>query len=175
MNVAPLASLAAYFAALSLMAIGGANAVLPDMHRHAVEVQAWMTSDEFAGLVALSQAAPGPNVLIVALIGWKAYGLPGGLTALLAMCLPSSLLTYQVAGAWQRLERTRFRALVKATLGPLTVGLILAGAYLLARGADHSPAGFIITGLTAWLVVKKNTHPLLLLAGAGALGAVGLV
>lgn len=85
MSAAPLASLAAYFATLSLMAIGGANAVLPDMHRHAVEVQAWMTSDEFAGLVALSQAAPGPNVLIVALIGWKAYGLPGGLTAIHAI------------------------------------------------------------------------------------------
>jgi chromate transport protein ChrA len=71
--------IALYFAGLSLVAIGGASAVIPDLYRHLVQTNAWMTGQEFAALIALAQAAPGPNVLIVALLGWKLAGIPGGL------------------------------------------------------------------------------------------------
>ena len=168
-----ITEVALYFSALSLMAIGGASAVIPDMYRHMVEVKAWMGADDFAALVALAQAAPGPNVLIVALLGWKVGGVPGGLVAMVGMCLPSSVLTYHFAGVWQRLEGSRIRATAQATLVPVTIGLILASAYLLAKTADQSPLAYLTTACIAGLVVKTDAHPLLLLAAAGVMGALG--
>jgi len=91
--------LAAQFFLLSLLSIGGANAILPEIHLRVVETKQWMTDADFAQLFALSQAAPGPNVLIVSLVGWKVAGVLGGVIALLAMSGPSSILTYGVAHA----------------------------------------------------------------------------
>src|SRR5207245_11699422 len=92
-----LGEVAAQFAILSLLSIGGANAVIPEIQRRAVEVEHWMTNADFAQMFALSQASPGPNVLIVSLVGWKAAGIPGAIVALLAMSGPSSMLTFAVA------------------------------------------------------------------------------
>ena len=88
-----LGEVAAQFAILSLLSIGGANAVIPEIQRRAVEVEHWMTNADFTQLFALSQAAPGPNVLIVSLIGWKVAGVLGGVVALLAMSGPSSMIS----------------------------------------------------------------------------------
>jgi len=164
-----------YFATLSLMAIGGANAVIPDMHRHLVDVSQWMTSAEFVSLVALAQAAPGPNVLIVSLLGWKLAGLSGALIATAAMCVPSSLLTYFFARFWQRFQHAHWRTAVQAGLGPLTIGLIIASGYVLTRGADHNWAGYAITAVTVVLLLKTRMHPLWLLAAAGLAGYFGFV
>jgi chromate transporter len=90
---AVLAELAAQFMLLSMLSIGGANAIIPEIHRRAVDLEHWMTDADFAQLFALSQAAPGPNVLIVSLIGWKVAGVVGGVVAMLAMSGPSSILT----------------------------------------------------------------------------------
>ena len=86
-----LVTLAVQFALMSLLAFGGANSVIPEMHRQAVDLHHWMTGLEFAALFAISQAAPGPNFMISTLIGWKAAGLPGALVATLALCAPSCL------------------------------------------------------------------------------------
>jgi len=88
-----LLEIALQFFVLSLLSIGGANGVIPEIQRRVVEVHHWMTDEDFAQLFALSQAAPGPNVLIVSLVGWKVAGVLGGVVAMLAMCGPSSLLT----------------------------------------------------------------------------------
>jgi chromate transporter len=87
---------------LSLMAVGGANALIPELHRQVVEVNNWMSGGEFASLFAIAQAAPGPNMLIISLIGWKLAGITGALVATLAMCGPSSLLAYGVGQLWER-------------------------------------------------------------------------
>lgn len=177
MNSQPsiLGDLAIYFAALSLIAVGGAGAVMPDMYRHAVDAQGWMTADDFATLVALSQAAPGPNVLIVALLGWKVGGLPGGVVATVGMCLPSSMLAFHFAAAWQGLRGTPVYETAQAVLVPAAVGLILASGYVLIRSADHGLAAYAITGATILLAVKTRIHPLWLLGAAGVLGGAGLV
>src|ERR671937_3262721 len=86
---------------LSLVAVGGGNAVLPDVHRQAI-AHGWLTDAEFSDLYALSQAVPGPNILFVSLVGWHVSGLIGALVATLAMCLPSSALAYGVARTWRR-------------------------------------------------------------------------
>ena len=97
-----LLALALQFAGLSLVAFGGANAVIPEIHRQAVDVHHWMTDQDFASLFAIAQAAPGPNFLVSTLVGWKAAGLLGALVATAAMCAPSCLLTFWVAKVWDR-------------------------------------------------------------------------
>jgi len=169
-----LAELAAQFLVLSLLSIGGANAIIPEIHRRAVDVEHWMTDADFAQMFALSQAAPGPNVLIVSLIGWKVAGVVGGVVAMLAMSGPSSALTYAVAHAWERFRGAPWRVVIQQGLAPVTVGLILASGYVLTRAADATWAGYAITGVTLALALATPVHPLWLLGAAAALGAVGL-
>jgi chromate transporter len=176
MNSPPnLLELSFYFAALSLVAVGGANAVIPDMHRQFVDVQQWMSGAEFVQLVALAQAAPGPNVLIVTLLGWKIAGLAGALAATAAMCVPSSLLAYGVSRVWDRYRHTRWHETLRTALAPITVGLVIAAGYVLTRIADDTWVAYAITATTVVIVVATEIHPLWLLGAAGMIGYVGLV
>ncbi len=88
-----LPTLAVQFALMSLLAVGGANTVLPEMHRFVVDNEGWMTHAQFAEMFGIAQAAPGPNMLFVTMIGWKVAGFPGALTATLAMTVPTCTLT----------------------------------------------------------------------------------
>jgi chromate transporter len=170
-----LIELTAQFLLLSMLSIGGANAIIPEIHRRAVSVEHWMTDADFAQLFALSQAAPGPNVLIVSLIGWKVAGVVGGVIAMLAMSGPSSLLTYGVAHAWERFRDAPWRIAIQYGLAPVTVGLILASGYVLTRTADQSWVAYAITGVTLLLALATPLHPLWLLGAAAVLGAIGFV
>jgi len=175
MSLGVLGVLAVKFATLSLFAVGGASAVVPEMHRQAVDVQHWMTAQEFAELFAIAQAAPGPNVLIVTLIGWKVAGLAGAAVATCAVCAPSCVLTVLVTSLWQRAAPAPWRTAVQSGLGPITVGLILATAYLLCRAADASWAAIVITLASAMGALRTKQNPLWLLAAGGLLGVLGLV
>lgn len=170
-----LAELTLQFLTLSLLSIGGANAIIPEMHLRAVEIEHWMTDADFSQMFALSQAAPGPNVLIVSLIGWKVAGVAGAVVSMLAMCGPSSVLTYQVARAWDRFRDAPLRRAIERGLAPVTVGLILASGYVLTRTADHSWPAYAITATTLLLAMTTRMHPLWVLAAAAGLGALGLV
>jgi chromate transporter len=170
-----LFDLALQFLVLSLLSIGGANAIIPEIHLRAVEIEHWMTDADFSQMFALSQAAPGPNVLIVSLIGWKAAGVAGALVAMLAMCGPSSVLTYYVAHAWDRFRDAPLRSAIQRALAPITVGLILASGYVLTRAADHTWVAYAVTGTTLLLAVATRLHPLWMLAAAAGLGALGWV
>jgi chromate transporter len=167
-----LAELTAQFLLLSMLSIGGANAVIPEIHRRVVDLEHWMTDADFAQLFALSQAAPGPNVLIVSLVGWKVAGVVGGAIAMLAMSGPSSVLTYAVAHAWERFRDAPWRIAVQRGVSPVTAGLILASGYVLTRAADQSswPA-YALTGVTLVLSYVTRLHPLWLLGVAGMIGA----
>jgi len=92
------------FASLSLLAIGGINALLPEIHRVVVEVEGWMTSAEFADLFALAQLAPGPNAMVVSLLGWKVAGIAGAFVATIASCGPSSVVCYFAIRGLERLR-----------------------------------------------------------------------
>jgi chromate transporter len=165
-----LLELAVYFSALSLVSIGGANGVIPDMHRHFVDAHGWMSDVEFVELVALAQAAPGPNVLVVTLLGWKVYGLAGALVATVAMCVPSSLLAYGAGQVWDRYRRTRWHAALREGLAPVTVGLIVASGYVLTITADDNWLEYAITAATVAAVMVTKLNPLWLLGIAGAIG-----
>jgi chromate transporter len=168
-----LAELSLQFLALSLMSFGGANATLPDIQRRVVDVHHWLTNAEFTQMFALSQAAPGPNVLVVSLIGWKVAGVVGGIVAMASMCAPSSMLTYWVAHASDRFRASPLRIAIQRGLVPVTVGLIVASGYVLMRTTDHSVAAYGLTLVTAMVVTLTPLHPLWLLAAGALLGVAG--
>jgi chromate transporter len=172
---ATLGILAAQFAVISLLAFGGANTVVPEMHRSAVEVHRWMSDRDFANLFAIAQAAPGPNALIVTLVGFKAAGIAGALVATIAFCLPAGALVYVVVGVWDRIEQAPWRAAVQAGLGPVTVGLVAASAFLLTRAADRGFGFAAITAATAAVSYFTRLNPLWALGVAAVLGGLGLV
>ncbi|MEO8134579.1 MAG: chromate transporter [Betaproteobacteria bacterium] len=170
-----LLDVAQQFLLLSLLSIGGANALIPEIHLRAVEIEHWMTDADFSQMFALSQAAPGPNVLIVSLVGWQAAGALGGVVATVAMCGPSSLLTYQVAAMWDRFRDAPLRIAIQRGLAPVTVGLVLASGYVLTRTIDHGWAAFAVTAISLALATMTRLHPLWMLAAGAVLGAAGLI
>jgi chromate transporter len=170
-----LTQLAADFSVLSLIAVGGAITVLPEMHRSVVDVHGWMSAAQFAELFALAQASPGPNILVVSLIGWKVAGVAGAVVATAAMCGPSCVLAFAVSRVWQRFRGSRWRAAAEDGLVPVTVGLMLAGGYLITLSADASIAAFAITAVTAAAVLSTRIHPLWCFAAAGLMGLAGWV
>lgn len=171
----PLWMLASQFALLSLLAFGGANAVVPEMQRQAVAIHHWMTGREFSTLFAIAQAAPGPNFLISSLVGWKVAGLAGALVATAAMCGPSCLLAYAVAKVWDRYRAAPWRIALAAGLTPVSIGLIAASGWLLARGADGDPPLVAVTLAMMATCVFTRLNPLWCLAAAAALGAAGVI
>ena len=173
--MSPLVTIALRFTILSLVAVGGVTSVLPEVHRVAVDVHHWVTDAEFTQMFVIARAAPGPNVLLVTLIGWQVAGLPGALVATAAVCLPSCTLSYFVAHAWKRFRGARWREAVEAGLAPITVGLVLATGWLVARGAPVGWIAYAITAVTTALVLFTRVNPLWLFLAAGLLGLLGLV
>lgn len=170
-----LIQLALVFAQLSLLAFGGANAVIPEMQRQVVDVHHWMSAHHFAALYALAQAAPGPNMMVVSLIGWHVAGLAGALVTTVSVLLPSSILTLAVAGAWYRFKDADWRKAVQAGLQPVTAGLIMASAALLIVSTTVNWTAGVVTAIATALFLRTKLHPLLILGAAGLAGAVGLV
>ena len=118
---------------MSLFAVGGANSAIPEMHRIAVDVHHWMTDKQFADIFAISQLSPGPNVLIVTLIGYSVAGVAGALAATLAMCGPTAVLAYYVSRLLARSGGSRWPAHHPGALVPLSIGLMGASGLILAR------------------------------------------
>ena len=166
-----LRQLALTFASLSLVAIGGANAVVPDIHRAVVNGLSWMDDATFVNLFAIAQAAPGPNVLVVSLIGWHVAGAAGLLVATLAMVGPSCLLAFAVGRAVHRLREARWLRLLQDGLVPIAIGLILSSGLIMARAIDPDALALAITAGAALFVLFSPRNPLWAL-GAGTLASV---
>jgi len=166
------ATLLGQLAVLSLVSIGGAHAVLPDVYRLVVTEHGWMTGTEFATAVALSQAAPGPNVLVMTLIGQYVGGLALGIAALVAFCLPSSLLAYVAVRADLRASGAPWLRAVKEGLAPITVGLVLASGFILTTGAAGSGKTLAIAMVTAFLASTTRLNPLWFIGAGALLGAL---
>lgn len=169
-----LAEIATRFAALSFVAIGGINAILPEIHRVVVDVEGWMTSADFVDLFALAQLAPGPNAMVVALIGWKVASVSGALVATAAACGPSSIGCYVVWQFADRFQHSAMRAVVQRALAPIAIGLILATGYTLARGADRSPGAFALTMIATALLAWTRINPVWVLIVAALAGLAGV-
>lgn len=172
-------ALALEFMLLSLMAVGGANVLLPEMHRFAVESHHWMTSKEFSELFALAQAAPGPNVLFVAVIGWNVAGPLGALATMSGVLLPSTVLALGYARwAGQRRESRGIKAFTSG-LAPLTLGLLLSTGWVLAepfvREADHRYGALALLAASVGLAMRTRIGPLWIVALGAIAGIAGWV
>ncbi|HEY0424755.1 MAG TPA: chromate transporter [Rhodopila sp.] len=170
-----LLDLAAVYGKLSLLSFGGANAVIPEMQRQVVDVHHWMNAREFAALYALAQAAPGPNMMVVSLVGWRVAGFWGALVTTGAVAVPSSVLTLLVSGLWLRFKDANWRKAVQAGLQPVTAGLIMSSAVLLIETTAVDLTAIAVTAVSAALFIFTKLHPMLILATAAAAGAIGLV
>ena len=162
------------FALLSFVAFGGATALLPEMHRVVVENHQWLDDTTFTHLYAIAQAAPGPNVLVVTLIGWEVAGLAGALAATLAMCLPMSVVIYLLIDRWEGFAGKRWQKAISLGVAPLAVGLIFSGATLIAQAAEFGWAAWALVAVTVAVNLRTKLHPLWLIAAGAALGLVGL-
>lgn len=186
MSAADWLALGLHMALLSLLAVGGAIAVAPDMHRYLVVQQGWLGDAQFASSIALAQAAPGPNVLFVGLLGWNVGWQSGGaptavlglLVALGGMLLPSSLLTLAITRWLHRHREHRAVRAFKQGMAPAVIGLLLATAWILAA-AQPGPHGPMPTALlvvaVALLVWRTQVHLLWLLGAGALLGMLGWV
>jgi chromate transporter len=160
---------------MSLFAVGGANSAIPEMHRIAVDVQHWMSDKQFADVFAISQMSPGPNVLIVTLIGYSVAGVGGALAATLAMCGPTAILAYYVSRLLQRSRHSRWPGIIQAALVPLSIGLMAASGLILALTSDQSWVAALITVVAAVLAFATRLNPFWLLLAGGALGFAGVI
>jgi chromate transporter len=170
-----LLTLAGFFAVLSLFAIGGGNSAVPEMHRYAVDVQHWLTDPQFADTFALAQLTPGPNLIIVTLIGYHVAGVVGALVTTLAMCGPTSVFAFFVGRASDRFKDSHWHGALSRGLVPVTLGLTASSAVVVASTADYGWAAAAITagtGLTAYFI---RVHPLWAFAVAALLGLSGLI
>jgi chromate transporter len=173
MNQPSLTGLFLRFCLFSLMAVGGATALIPEMHRQVVELNGWMSNADFAALFAIAQAAPGPNVIFVSLIGWKLAGIPGALVCTLGMCVPSALLAFAVGRLWDRFQHSHWRQAIERGLAPITIGLVLGSGCLLVKATGTHWPLLAIAALSAALSYRSSRNPLWWLAGAALLGGVG--
>jgi len=162
-------------ALLSFVAIGGINAAVPELHRQVVEIHHWLSEQQFTDFFAIANAAPGPNLLIITLIGYQLGGAIGALAATAALCIPTCLLTYFIAHVWERFKNAPLRIAIQAGLVPITVGLVAATAYLIARTADQNVAAVAISVATAAIAFFTRINPLWAFAAAAALGFAGFV
>jgi chromate transporter len=163
------------FGLMSLFAVGGANSAIPEMHRVAVDINHWMTDRQFADIFAISQLSPGPNVLIVTLIGYSVAGILGALVATLAMCGPTAILAYYVSRLLARSGASRWPAIIQAALVPISIGLMAASALILARTSDISWMAVLITIVAASLATATRLSPLWMMAVGGLLGFAGII
>jgi len=194
MSAADWLGLIGHFLSLSLLAVGGAITTAPEMHRYLVGEQHWLSDAQFSSSIALAQAAPGPNVLFVALMGWNigvnaaggmqagalawALGLGAGMASMVSFLLPSVLLTFY-AGRWGQRNREHIglRAF-KAGMAPVVVGLLAATGWVLASSLAGMLTNWhvwLLSSVVALLVWRTRIHMLWLLAVGGALGWSGWI
>jgi chromate transporter len=171
-----LLALAVVFVPLSLFSIGGGASLVAEIEHQAVAVHGWTTPRQFADLFAISRAAPGPGTMLAALVGWNVAGVPGAVTASVALFLPSSLLVYAAARLWGRWRGAGWHGAVERGLAPIAAGLVLAGGVAVLRvtpgGAAVSVAALVATALfLRW----PRLNPLVLFVlGGGLFGLAAL-
>ncbi len=162
------------FAGISLLAVGGAMAALPEAQRQIVTGAHWMTDAQFAQSFAIAQTSPGPNVIVFSLFGWQIAGLAGLVVATLGILGPSSLLAFAAARVMRRAGEAAWLARLKKSLTPLAIGLMAASGYVLARAADSDALALLVTAAAAAFVVFSSRSPLwAIVAGAALCVAAG--
>jgi chromate transporter len=182
LGTSELVQLFLHFMALSLLAVGGAITTAPDMHRFVVRDQGWLSDANFTGSVALAQAAPGPNLLFVAVIGFNIAGLAGVLATMLGTLVPSTALALAASRYSSRHHGARAVRAFTTGMAPLTIGLLLASCWILleptrssARTSANLWSALGLVMLSLGVMLKTKLSPLWLMAVGAVVGALGWV
>jgi len=175
MDRVDLPGLGLHFALLSLMAIGGVSSILPDMQRYVVEANHWLSGERFADAYALGQAAPGPNMMFVTLVGWQLAGWAGAIVATLAIVGPPILLTTAVTRLNARNPDAPLGRAIRGGLGPIAIGLTLSSGWILARSSDHDWRTTLLTLLTTALMLRTRLNPIWMILAGAAAGMAGIL
>jgi chromate transporter len=173
MNV--LVSLFLKLSAFSALAFGGINALLPALYELSVVQEHWLDTQTFANFFAIAQAAPGPNLMTVTLIGWHVYGVIGAIVASIAICWPSSIMIYHLQGYIGRLSNPIKKQTIQFAASALAVGLVLGSAWNISQQINQNEKAFALTFISIAIVVFTRWHPLYLIAIGGVLGVLGFI
>jgi chromate transporter len=169
-------SLFTHFLVLSLLAVGGAITTVPDMQRFVVREQGWLSDAQFTASVALAQAAPGPNVLFVAVIGFNVAGLAGVLATLSGTLLPSTTLALSATRWGDRNSQSRGLRAFTTGMAPLTIGLLLStGWILLEPTRTHWVNSSVLVAATLLLMLRTRLSPLWAVSAGALAGVMGWV
>jgi chromate transporter len=164
-----------HFLVLSLLAIGGAIATAPDMHRYVVQERGWLTDTQFTDSIALAQAAPGPNVLFIAVIGFNTAGLAGMAVTMLGSMVPSTTLTLAVARYGHRRQQSLPVRAFTAGMAPLTIGLVVATGWVLTEPTRGSPTAWALVAVTVLVMGWTKVSPMWLIGLGALVGAAGWI
>lgn len=179
MTAADLFGLFGHFLLLSLLAIGGALTTAPDMHRYLVTEHGWISNGQFTASIALAQAAPGPNLLFVAVLGWNVAGPLGTLATMTGILIPSTVLSLWATRWGAQRRETRFVRAFTAGLTPLTLGLLLATGWVLAepylRDPAHRWGALALIAISIAVMLRTRLSPMWLVALGTIAGALGFV
>lgn len=170
-----LFSLFITLSAFSLIAFGGVNALLPTLYAIAVEQQHWIDAETFSHYFAIAQAAPGPNLMTVTLIGWHVSGLMGALVSTLAICWPSSIMVFWLQRFISTMQNEQRKNTIQFAAAALAVGLILASAWQIALHINSSWIAYALTLSAAAIATITRWHPLYLILLGAVLGLLGLI
>ena len=170
------ASLVAHIALLAIISFGGVPGVLPDLRDFVVGANGWLSDREFANCFAIVQAIPGPNmILMMSFIGWKIGGLSTAIASALATFGPPCAISYGVFRFWERFREAPWQQAVRRGLAPVTIGLVVAGGYVMAQTGAAGWPSLALTAAAGALLLLTRFNPLWFLAAGGALGGFGLL
>ena len=169
-------ALVAHIALLSLISFGGTPGVLPDLRSYVVDAHGWMSDRDFANCFAIVQAIPGPNmILMMSFIAWKIGGLPTALAGAVVTFGPPCAISFTAYRFWERFRGRAWQQRVRRGLAPVTIGLVIAGGFVMARTTDTGYASIGLTLAAIALLLLTRVNPLWLLAAGAALGGLGLI
>ena len=173
--ISTLLSLFFKLSAFSLLAFGGINALLPVLYDLSVNQEHWINGQTFSDYFAIAQAAPGPNLMTVTLIGWNVGGVLGATIATLAISWPSSIMIYFLQRTILNMQDKEKQQAIQLAAGALAVGLVLSAAWQIALQINQSVAAYVLTISPIAIVFFTRWHPLYLIAIGAALGVLGFI
>ncbi len=167
-------ALAGVFSYLSLLTVGGGMAAWPEMKTLVVATHHWMTEAQLVHVYSVGQMSPGPNMMMVAAVGVKVAWIPGALIAALAFFLPTGILTFAVGRLWTRLANWPWRESIQRGLGPVAIGLAVAGLLSFGRGSITGWVTLTVALAVFFTTIRTKINPAVLILGGAVVGVVAL-
>ncbi|MGC1381688.1 MAG: chromate transporter [Candidatus Baltobacteraceae bacterium] len=162
------------FTYLSFLTIGGGMAAFPEMRTLVVDVHHWLSAEQLIHIYSVGQMSPGPNMMMVAQIGFLVAGFGGAVACALAFFVPTGLLTFGVGRLWQRLVHWPWRDSIQKGLGAVAIGLALAGLITFGKGAVTGGVTAVVALATFIAVVRTQINPVLFILGSAVVGLIAL-